>query len=278
MTLTLYLGRIGCQLTSLESNFVYQGNVATLNMLPLQYNEYSLVSVNTRKTQMLNMIYPEKLQALHNLPSDRKPSIPPDYPLNEGGWITLDLLPKVSPKIFWLVEYLKMNRGKHVIYTAYSVDVINSFLRLSGFNVINISGSDRQQDRNSKIKAFNETQTPIVLISNLSSMQPIQGATSFVMFEQHFSNIFNNYVQNMSLGRFSLPVIFLVSLGPQNETTLDVQNYTQMADSLNQRDAVFDLLIDPSQTTKYSQTFGVDDFSIFRDDNGYPLKFKSIPI
>ena len=51
-----------------------------------------------------------------------------------------------------------------------------------------------------------------------------------------------------------------------------------MANLLNQRDAIFEFLIDPTQTTKYSQIFGIDDFNIFKDENGYPLKFIPIPI
>jgi hypothetical protein len=270
LTLTSYLGQIGYQLTSLDSNFVYQGNVVTLNMLPSQYSQY----LQTNKSQTLNMVYP--------IDAQRKP----DIPLNEGGWITLELLPKVSPKIFWLIEYLKMNRGKHVIYTVNSESIIDSFLRLAGYNVVSVSGNDRQQERNVKIKTFNDTLTPIVLISDLSIIPPIRDLTSFIMFEQHSTdNVFNNYIKAISSPSYEritkvrfLPIVFLISLGPQNESTLDVQNYTNMVDLLNQRDAIFEILIDPTQTTKYSQVFNIDDFNLFKDENGYPLRFILIPI
>lgn len=236
-----YLAQIGYQLTSNNPSPLYHGSVITLNMLSTQYDQYLI----NNKNYLLNMIYPENLQRLHNLPPSRKPSLPLDYPLNEGGWVTLDLLQEVSPKIFWLIEYVKMNKGKHIVYTAFNEDLIDSFLRLSGINSIKISNKESSQNRMAKLKVFNNTLGSMVLISNLSILQPLHNVISFVMFEQHSSDkVFNNYIKNIALP--NLPVLFLISLGPQNEPTLDSQNYTIMANSLNQRDAIFKTLMIPN--------------------------------
>lgn len=295
----IYLGQIGYQVIAPE--FIYQGNPVTINMTPIQYNEY-LQRVTVEKAldrkepfsalQALNMIYPPNLQILHNLSRDQRPNITPDLPLSEEGWIShdiLDTLPRISPKINWLIQYLRINPGKHVVYTAFNesngVQAISSFLRLSGFSVINITGNDRQQIRSSKIVNFNQLNTQVILISNLYASVPIYNVTSFIMFEQHPSDaIFYSYLRALqSMYPAILHVVFLISIGPQSESTLDIENYIYMANQINQVSSILEILctgkIDSSQILKYQQVFGIPDLSadylinIFKD-----LKFKPITL
>lgn len=298
-----FLGKIGYQLISTQPDFNYQGHTVTLNMVPQQYEEY-LQRVAREEPlgraepfsalQALNMIYPANLQFLHNLSREQRPNITPDLPIDEGGWITRDINVKnLSPKINWLIQYLQMNPGKHVVYTAFNesngVQAIASFLRMAGFGVIHITGNDRQQDRYAKIGNFNQQGTQVILISNLYAFNTINGASSLIIFEQHsHDTIFNSYLRQIaSSGTQNLPVIFLISLGPQGQPTLDVKNYTHMAQLLNQRDSIFEILrtgqISSQQLQRYRQAFDIPELTLeylmnlFRNQMGGAIMFRPIP-
>lgn len=294
LDVTIFLGKIGYQFIAPE--FSYQGNTITINMTSLQYKEYlsrlsNEESLNRSEPfsalQALNMIYPSDLQKLHNLPREQRPKITPDLLSEEEGWInqTIDIK-SISPKINWLIEYLRLNLGKHIIYTAFNesngVQAISSFLRLSGFNVITITGNDKQQNRYNKITTFNEAKTQIILISNLYAFKPLENVMSFIMFEQHSSeNIFNSYLRQIAstIGSTrSLPIIFLISVGPQNQSTLDIENYTQMAIKLNLTFTIFKILKSGEVTSSQIKAFNIPNLSenIFKNENGGPLRFKDI--
>jgi hypothetical protein len=286
LDLTIYLGNIGYQLYG--QKLEYQGVPVNINMIPIQYNEYL---IQNDKSSLLNMIYPQDLQSLHNLSRSHKINITPDQPVNEGGWITLNILPEISPKINWLIQYIKLNQKKHVIYTiSDTIQTISSFLRLSGFPVINVTGKDKQKDRISKIDNFNQYDGLMILITDIYAFKPLYNVSSFIMFEQHSSDIiFNNYLNQIAnSGTLFLHVIFLISIGPQNQNTLDVENYNNMAKLINQRDLIFEILqtgkIDPLQISRYCQIFEIPNVSseyfsnLFKYHNGESIMFRFISI
>lgn len=302
----VFLGRIGYQLITSRSDFTFQGLTVTVNMTPLQYEEY-IQRINREQAlsrnepfsalQALNMIYPPNLQFVHNLPREQRPSITPDLPSNEGGWITREInVNELSPKINWLIQYLRINRGKHVVYTAFNesngVTAISSFLRMAGFDVIHVTGNDRQQDRHGKLATFNQTTTnQVVLISNLYAFSSISGTTSLIMFEQHpYDTVLNTYLRQIASSgtTVSIPVVFLMSIGPQSEPTIDTENYIRVAQLLNQRDSLFEILrrgqVNPSHLQRYRQAFGLPELSfeslqaLFLDQSRHPIMFRPISV
>jgi hypothetical protein len=301
----IFLGKIGYQITSNESEFAFHGLPVTVNMTSLQFEEYQQRVLHEQSLnrlepfsalQALNMIYPNSLQLLHNLPRQQRPNITPDLLTNDGGWINSDVnVKELSPKINWLINYVRINPGKHVIYTAFNesngVQAISSFLRAAGFNVINITGNERHQDRYIKLSNFNRPEiTQIILISNLYAFSTINSVSSLIIFEQHpYDAVLNSYLREIAnSGTKIISVIFLISIGPNGQSTLDVENYITMARFINQKDSILNILrtgqVDPSQLEQYRQAFGIPDLSveylriIFTDETHRPIMFKPITL
>lgn len=299
-----FLGTIGYQFVNNNLNFDFKGIPITIPLSQAQYDEYLLRVERERilarrepfsALQALNFMYPSQLQFVHNLPREERPYITPDDLIREGGWIDFEHLQQIkqySPKLEWLIQYFQQNTGKHVLYTTFNesngVRVISSFLQLAGFQVIQITGNDRQSDRHAKVETFNSLSqnSTVILVSNLYAFSGLNNVKSLIMFEQHpYDNILNSYLKYIAIRTHSpsIPVIFLIAAGPNGQTTLDVINYTNMARLLNQKDAIIEILttgqLDPSKLDRYSQAFGLSIQqiqSIMQDTNGQILQFKKI--
>jgi hypothetical protein len=173
-----------------------------------------------------------------------------------------------SSKISWLIEYLRMNHGKHVIYTSIDIENISGSLRLSGLSVITVTGEDRYQIRYDKIQTFNQSKTQVILISNLYAFTPLYNVTSFVMLDSS-ENIFNSYVIKLASSPTILPIIFLIS---------DDENYVRMAKDINLVSLIFEILKFGEVKSDKLSAFEIPDLSIniFKDENGKTLRFKEI--
>lgn len=262
LDIILFLGQIGYQecLDPKFGSFRYEGLPITINMTGTQYGEFlqrmAHEEVLKRKEpfsalQATNFLYPPQLQIEHNLSRIERPEISPDIFISQGGWVTQDIINEISrwsPKIAWLISFLRLNPGRHVIYTAFNesngVKIISTILTGSGFNVITITGDDRQQDRYRKINEFNSNQF-FILVSNLYAFSPLHNIKSLIMFEQHpYDSVLNSYLQQIAISpyNFFTSVLFLISRGPYNESTIEVNNYLIMADAVNTRDAILEIL------------------------------------
>ena len=269
LDLTRYLGQIGNLLCDspapspcTQLNFSYEGIPQTVPMTQSQYYEY-LTRIQRERgigrrepfsaLQTTNFIYPLPLQQLHNVPREQRPTLPSDLLISEGGWLTSEILndlPERSPKLAWAVQYLRLNPGKHIIWTQFNesngVQVISSVLSLAGFEVVNVTGTDPLPQRYRKVEEFNRADAGTkVFVSNLYAFTGFQSITSLIMFEQHPSDaVFNSYLRQIATsseqGRLS--AIFLVSTGPNGEETVEVSNYLTMIGAVNSRDTILTIL------------------------------------
>jgi hypothetical protein len=292
------LGTIGYQLVGNNLEFDYRGVPVTIPLSQIQYQEYLLRVERERSLarrepfsalQALNFMYPAQLQAAHNLPREERPAITPDLTLSEGGWIEPQYVTRLrdfSSKLEWLLRYFQQNPGRHVIYTAFNesngVQVISSFLRLAGFQVVQITGNDRYQDRRAKIEQFNTpTASSIILISNLYAFARLNNVKSLIMFEQHpYDTILNSYLKQIATRtpEPAILVLFLIGTGPNGELTFDVTNYIEMARLINQKDSILNILttgqINPQRLERYRQNITLENLqAVFQG-----LRFKPVPI
>jgi hypothetical protein len=295
------LATIGYQLVGNNLEFDYQGIPVTIPLSQNQYREYLLrvkrESLLGRQEpfsalQALNFMYPAQLQAVHNLPRKERPVITPDLTLSEGGWIEpqhVTRLRDFSSKLEWLLRYFQQNPGRHVIYTAFNesngVQVISTFLRLAGFQVIQITGNDRYHDRQAKIEQFNTSTANFILISNLYAFDRLNNVKSLIMFEQHpRDTILNSYLKQIATRtpEPAILVLFLIGTGPNGEPTFDVTNYIEMARLINQKDSILNILttgqINPQHLDRYRQSFGQNITLENLQAVFQGLRFKPIPI
>lgn len=287
------LGTNGYKLVGNNLEFDYRGIPMAIPLTRKQYLEY-LPRVERERSlgrrepfsalQALNFMYPEQLQAVHNLPRKERPVITPDLTLSEGGWIEpqyVTRLREFSTKLEWLLRYFQQNPGRHVIYTAFNesngVQVISTFLRLAGFQVVQITGDDRYQDRRAKIEQYNaSTASSIILISNLYAFAGLNNVKSLIMFEQHpYDSVLNSYLKQIATHtpEPAIVVLFLIGTGPNGESTIDVTNYIEMARLINKKDGILNML-KTGEIEKYRQSFGQN--ITLKDLQG--LRFKPVPI
>lgn len=271
LDLTRYLGQIGnllCDAPSTSAapctqlNFSYEGIPQTVPMTQSQYYEY-LTRIQRERgigrrepfsaLQTTNFIYPLPLQQLHNVPREQRPTLPLDLSISEGGWVTPEILtdlPERSPKLNWTVQYLRLNAGKHIIWTQFNesngAQVISTVLSLAGFEATSVTGTDPLPQRYRKVEEFNRPAAGTkVLVSNLPAFTGFQSISSLIMFEQHPSDaVFNSYLRQIATAsdQGRLTAIFLVSTGPNGEETVEVSNYLTMIGAVNSRDTILTIL------------------------------------
>lgn len=269
LDLTRYLGQVGqllCEAPAPQPcsqlNFSYEGIPVTVPMTQSQYYEY-LTRIQRDKgigrrepfsaLQTTNFLYPPELQQLHNVPREQRPTLPPDLSVLQGGWIPVEItsqLQERSPKLNWVVDYLRLNPGKHILWTQFNesngAQVISSILALAGFEVVTVTGSDPLPQRFRKVEEFNRpSDRTKVLVSNLFAFTGLQSVVSLIMFEQHPSDaVFNSYLRQIatSSDQRSLTAIFLVSTGPSGEETVEITNYLLMINAINTRDNILTIL------------------------------------
>lgn len=227
-----------------EEDFVEEYSTQVVRLSPEQYKEYVRRYKKEEKTQRqepysaiqaLNFMYPLELQRVHNLPREKRGDITPDLELSRGGWITkehLEHIEQYSPKIAFLLDYVKTHPGKHVVYTHFSdsngVYVVSTFLRLAGISVVHITGADKEETRLAKITDFNKSQ--VILVSNIKPIRDLVGVSTFIVFEQHPSaTMVDAYQKKIYPHTKHIKVLFLIAVGPNGESTLDVENYNTMA-------------------------------------------------
>jgi hypothetical protein len=279
LDLTKYYGQIGyllCLRECFAQSFDYQGIPVTVKMNDQQYQEY-LGRLENEKVlnrsipysaiQVTNFLYPETLQRLHNIPRDRRPTITPDRPTSEGGWLTKDILKELeerSPKLSWLISYFQKNPGKHIVWSSFShsngVDLIESILQLAGFKTIKITGSDSIRQRYQKIEEFNRQS--LILVTNLYAFTGLKDIRSFIIVDQHpYSSIINSYLREIATGgpQNFTTVIFLIAVGPDQQPTIDVLNYKIMAQMLISTETMLNILktgqLQPNKLDTYQQAF-----------------------
>jgi len=287
LDLTRYYGQIGyllCMEECFKNPFDYQGIPVTIKLEPQQYAEYldrlEKERVMGRPSpysaiQATNFLYPEHLQKLHNIPREIRPVIISDFPTTEGGWITEDILSdlsKLSPKMGWLLNFLRKNSGKHCVWSSFSqsngVHLIRSIIQLAGFQVIQMTGTDSVRERHQKIEEFNQSQN-IVLVTDLYAFTGLKDVRSFVMMEQHpYSSILNSYLREIATGSQQefVTVIFLVAVGPKDQPTVDVLNYRILSQQLISVQTMLDILktgqLQPDKLQTYQQAFERENLSL----------------
>lgn len=269
LDLTRYLGQVGHLLCEAphpqpcsQLNFLYEAVPMTISMTQSQYYEY-LTRIQREKgigrrepfaaLQTTNFLYPLHLQQLHNVPREQRPTFPPDLPVTQGGWISSEIVDKLhdrSPKLNWTVKYLRLNPGKHILWTQFNesngVQVISSILSLAGFEVSTLTGTDPLPQRFRKVEEFNRpSDRTKVLVTNLYAFSGFQSIISLIMFDQHPSDaVFNSYLRQIatSSDQRELSAVFLVSTGPNGEETVEITNYLLMINALNTRDMILSIL------------------------------------
>src|SRR3989338_7782516 len=124
---------------------------------------YYLAISMLRSRQILNVIYPEKIQTMLDDPK-LKSSVLPDLPESNGGWITsnfIDRLSFYSPKIVALINKIERNPGKQVIYsefkTRYGTTLIQSVLTLKGYSCLVFTGDLNDNTRRLTLQNFNSS-------------------------------------------------------------------------------------------------------------------------
>ena len=245
-----------------ELSFIYRGIPVTIPMTPTQFHEYQArLQYETGQgrrepysaLQVTNFLYPPALQIVHNVPRLQRPEVTPDLPENEGGWITVETIQHIntwSPKLHWLIRYLRSNPGHHVIRTIFNesngAEVISTVLKLAGFDVITITGSDRQSDRSSKLQSFNNsTARELVLVTSLHPFDGWRNVLSVVLFEQHpTDSVLNSALRAVATGSVQNAVntVFIISSGPSGEITIETTSYLTMSSLVRTRDSILEVL------------------------------------
>lgn len=301
LDLTKYYGQIGyllCVKECLSDVFSYEGYPVTIQLSSLQYEEY-ITRLQKEKSlersqpfsaiQTTNFLYPTNLQKLHNIPREKRPTITKDLPISEGGWLTQDIignLPKYSPKLEWLIAYFRQNPGKHIVWSSFSrsngVDVITSVLQLAGFSAISLTGTDTVRQRWQKMEFFNQTETSI-LVTNLYAFTGIQNVKSLIIMDQHaYTSVFNSFLREIATTspQPNVTIIFLVAIGPQNQTTVEVLNYRIFAQMLISAETMLDVLktgqLQQTKLETYRQAFEIPTLTLQDLQTELPSTFQRI--
>lgn len=261
LDLTRFLGEIGYLYNSPSNpgSFTYQGIPQQIPMTGLQYQEYLSrlnreLSLGRRESfsalQQTNFLYPPQLQTLHNLPRSERPVLPLDLPVEEGGWLSPEILNNLrerSPKLYWLIQYLRLNPGKHIIWSSFTesngIQLISTILRFAGFRTLTVTGTDSVKSRYEKTEEFNRLPSGGIYLSNLSPLIDFNGVTSLIFFEQHpYDTFFQRYLRAIATNQPQLTIIFLISTGPYGEVTVDVTNYRLMSEMVLIQKTILEIL------------------------------------
>lgn len=120
-----------------------------------QKTRYYLALVMQRSRQAGNLLYPERLGSLNE--------IPPDFFFDEGGWITgedVDNLAEISPKSIDLVNNIVNNPGKHMVYsefkTHFGIYFIQALLEYFGISTLLFTGDLNDKERGNVISSMND--------------------------------------------------------------------------------------------------------------------------
>lgn len=295
LDLTRFLGEIGYLYNSLTNpgSFTYQGIPQQIPMTGLQYQEYLVrlnreLSLGRRESfsalQQANFLYPPELQALHNLPRAERPDLPLDLPEEEGGWLNSAILNELrarSPKLYWLVQYLRLNPGKHIIWSSFTesngIKLISSILQFAGFRTLTVTGTDPVKTRYEKAEEFNRLSNGIYL-SNLSPVLDFNRVSSLIFFEQHpYDTFFQRYLRAVATNQSDFTIIFLIATGPYGEVTVDVTNYRLMSEMILTQKTILEILktgrISLSDLEQYRAAFRIPTLTIQELQYSLPRTF-----
>ena len=157
----LYLKKRGTELSAHPPN--ERDRFRNPNKYKKDKTLYYLAISMLRSRQILNVIYPEKIQTMLDDPK-LKGSVLPDLPESNGGWITnnfINRLSSYSPKIVALINKIERNPGKQVVYsefkTRYGTTLIQSVLQLKGYSCLVFTGDLNDNTRRLALQNFNSS-------------------------------------------------------------------------------------------------------------------------
>ena len=241
-----------------NENFFYELDAAFIKMTPVQY-ESSIERVKEAEGDMIrrdislresNISYPEEI--LYGTKTDFRK-------VEKGtGWIsedTMDLLQTHAPKLQHLISVLegkKKSEASHnntIIYSQFEnrngSKLIYSILKQVGFDAIKVNATDSCTKQIEKYHQLSNSKGTI-LVTDVNALVKINNTTNLIIFDQLASEgVLNNFLRKFAEGNsHDIMVTFYVAIGPNDESTVDYENYRHMSEMLERRNFLFSILKD----------------------------------
>lgn len=238
-------------------NFLYELDVVFIRMTSNQFSA-SNERIKEVDSDMMrrdislresNMSYPEEI--LYGPKSDFR------IVEKSSGWITedtMDMLQTHAPKLQHLVSSVAVSvdlaAGDNMIVYSQFEDrngskLIYSILKQAGNDVIKVNYTDACIKQIEKYHRLNNSKGAI-LVTDINALVKIDNTSNLIMFDQLASEgVLNNFLRKFAEGTsHDVMVTFYVAIGPNDESTVDYENYRHMSDQLERRNFLFSILKD----------------------------------